>query len=64
MLLFCPRGHSQADLPAMGGLCPVCIEEKPEEFECKDSECPKSRDGRHFHVDARSYFVDLEGNKY
>lgn len=63
MLLFCPKGHDQTKLPAMGGLCEVCIQTHPEEFECKDLDCASHSDGQHFHPDERSYFVDIDGNK-
>lgn len=63
MLLFCPKGHDQTGLPAMGGLCETCIREHPEEFECKDENCPKKADGQHFHPDERSYFVDINGKR-
>lgn len=63
MLLFCPKGHDQTNLPAMGGLCKVCIETYPEEFSCKDTECKDTEKGQHFHPDERSYFVDIDGRK-
>lgn len=63
MLLFCPKGHSQNNLPAMGGLCQVCIKLFPEEFQCKNLNCEDSEKGQHFHPDERSYFVDIEGNR-
>lgn len=63
MLLFCPKGHDQTNLPAMGGLCEVCIKDYPEEFGCKDDNCPNKNKGRHFHPDERSYFVDIRGNR-
>ena len=63
MLLFCPRGHDQTNLPSMGGICELCIKEDPEIFECKDPNCEKNDKGQHFHPDERSYFLDIDGNR-
>jgi hypothetical protein len=63
MLLFCPRGHDQTGLPAMGGLCKICIETYPDEFACHDASCPDAVKEQHFHPDERSYFIDIDGNK-
>jgi len=64
MLLFCPRGHEQTGQAAMGGICPICIKEDPEHFECKDNACPDVSKGQHFHPTEESYFTDIDGNKY
>jgi len=63
VLLFCPKGHEQTGLSAMGGLCEICVKSNPEEFECKDSNCPDKVKGQHFHPDERSYFVDVNGSR-
>lgn len=64
MQVFCPRGHNQSRLPAMGGLCEICITTHPDEFKCKDPNCPHQKgDEPHFHPDERSYFVDEKGNR-
>jgi hypothetical protein len=63
MILFCPKGHLQNGLPAMGGLCEICIKDHPEEFECKDGNCSDKGKGQHFHPDERSYFVDENGKR-
>lgn len=47
----------------MGGLCQTCIRTYPEEFECKDKNCPDKEKGQHFHPDERSYFVDINGDR-
>jgi len=63
MLLFCLKGHDQTKLSAMGGLCETCIKLFPDEFACKNPECPDNEKGQHFHPDERSYFVDINGHR-
>lgn len=64
MLLFCPRGHNQTNLSAMGGLCEICLKIYPEEFACKDIECSSNDGSQHFHPTEDNYFIDINGNKF
>lgn len=64
MLLFCPKGHEQTNLSAMGGLCEVCVKNNPDEFECKREDCPEKSKGQHFHPEDGPGFVDIDGNKW
>lgn len=63
MVLFCLRGHNQTHLPAMGGLCEVCLKEDPESFSCKNTNCPDAVKGQHFHPPEDVYFLDADGNR-
>lgn len=63
MLLFCPRGHEQTGLPALGGLCATCTQENPEYFKCKNPDCPNIEQSQHFHPTDESYFVDINGHR-
>lgn len=63
MILFCPRGHDQTNLSAMGGVCETRIKEDPEAFSCKDPGCPDKSKGQHFHPSENTYFVDIDNNR-
>ncbi len=63
MLIFCPIGHIQNGLPAMGGICEICSRQKPENFICKESNCD-AVESEHMHPDEnRDYFLDINGNR-
>ena len=64
MTIFCPSGHMQTNLSAMGDLCEACMMNDPEEFNCKRENCPtvSVMGPDHTHPEDGPGFVDLFGN--